>query len=627
MPAVTVLDVSNNLIDELPALRFSSPSKIKVLDVSRNNISSLKPVIFTGHIIKLNLQSNRLSELDDPNVSHLFDSANVIEELNLSDNGLTRIPISVQNAASTIQTLLLENNLISNISSWQKGFHRPTIEKLSLAGNQLYDLQPGSFEGIKLSLQYLDITNNNLITLQESFLDVLDVLNTLLMNGNPLICNCDIAWLRIFEIEIDWPVCSVNDQMLVVCFQIDSLCEASDRPGMDKTHPKCNLPIPEITTEVPLPERTTPELFVPLTKAVTTKPVIDTTIGEERYTVAVETTLGEAELTTINPITSEKQTPSSIVTTASSTTSRPPPPVTTVTLTTRQPPSPTTAYTSLPTTVSQTTVLPSTASSSPPTTPRPSQSTASKTTSSTASPTTIEVRTTAKTTVQTTTLPPSATTQTVKLEAQTTTPLTTTGDITIVHSKEISTTENHQSTQQPDNIIQTTPSLMTTKSHQTDTISRLMENTHVPPLTPTKPNDHDLPKTTLPSPDFTQTIISTTFDSRSGQTGAPEGSEGEAEASSSNGINMTPIIIGIVAALVVVLVIAVAVTLACRSQQKKKDEQYAIMGNGSYENSVQMGTPNGANGGQSLRGYDNVMNMMMDGETNLPTGTDADVRI
>merc|ERR1712106_841298 len=107
-PLVEKVDFVNNDLNELDVNMFRGLTKIKTLRLSYNNISSLDPNLFTdlSNLETLHLSNNKLKDISD----NLFEK-NPIQELDLSRNMLSRMPI--RTLEESLVTLKIDNNLIT----------------------------------------------------------------------------------------------------------------------------------------------------------------------------------------------------------------------------------------------------------------------------------------------------------------------------------------------------------------------------------------------------------------------------------------------------------------------------------------------------------------------------------
>uniref|UniRef100_A0A8C1DR23 Leucine-rich repeat kinase 1 n=1 Tax=Cyprinus carpio carpio TaxID=630221 RepID=A0A8C1DR23_CYPCA len=185
-------------------------SRITVLDLSRNCLSSLPSVVPWGliHLRSLNLCHNQLRELPTPTSSqeiicsrsatqlHLFaqrfslevafQSTNWIglrklQELDVSDNGLTELPSSVLHCLKALSTLNISRN---QLSSFPNPWACPL--KICKASNNQIELLPDTISIFwKTHLREVDISENVLKELP-SYIFELEAIVSLKLCGNQI---------------------------------------------------------------------------------------------------------------------------------------------------------------------------------------------------------------------------------------------------------------------------------------------------------------------------------------------------------------------------------------------------------------------------------------------------------
>uniref|UniRef100_A0A671SI20 non-specific serine/threonine protein kinase n=1 Tax=Sinocyclocheilus anshuiensis TaxID=1608454 RepID=A0A671SI20_9TELE len=91
-------------------------SRITVLDLSRNCLSSLPSVVPWGliHLCSLNLCHNQLRELPTPTSSQEIICSRSLQELDVSDNSLTDLPSSILHCLKALSSLNISRNKLSS---------------------------------------------------------------------------------------------------------------------------------------------------------------------------------------------------------------------------------------------------------------------------------------------------------------------------------------------------------------------------------------------------------------------------------------------------------------------------------------------------------------------------------
>ncbi|XP_053943587.1 toll-like receptor 7 [Cuculus canorus] len=148
---------------------FKNLTSLEQLDISFNSLSFIPPDVFKAmppELKILNLTNNRMKSFHWGSLTYL----KKLVTLDLSNNLLTAVPRELSNCSSTLEELMLRNNLIQHLS---KHFLR------------------GAFK-----LKYLDLSSNKIEMIKKSSFpeNVINNLRVLLLHGNPFKCNCDAVW-------------------------------------------------------------------------------------------------------------------------------------------------------------------------------------------------------------------------------------------------------------------------------------------------------------------------------------------------------------------------------------------------------------------------------------------------
>ena len=158
----------NSFIDDTCSSECSDATKpllqLKVLSLERNHITEIAPDSFNymTSLQALNLGCNKLTSID---VS-LFNKLSNLEILDISSNPLTHLP----------------NGIFAELSS---------LKHLNLSNCQLH-----FFPRDLPLLEVLDLFNNSITTVSEkSKLDIYPI-ELFKLGGNPLHCDCNVAWLK-----------------------------------------------------------------------------------------------------------------------------------------------------------------------------------------------------------------------------------------------------------------------------------------------------------------------------------------------------------------------------------------------------------------------------------------------
>ena len=234
------VDLSNNMIDDIEIGVFSHLQKCRLLELYSNNLTHLKPGMFSGLLAlgELNLDHNPISVIetgtfsDLNNCRHLtlsnnalvhlvpgmFKSLVELEVLDISHNQIRVIEPGTFSDLGHCINLRLEYNALTHLRARVfKGLI--ALELLELHGNSIMNLQPGIFSGLnsleelnlhqnKISfigcktfanltnLKYLHLSHNFLSTLERNvFGSTLPHALIVILSLNPLEYDARMCWL------------------------------------------------------------------------------------------------------------------------------------------------------------------------------------------------------------------------------------------------------------------------------------------------------------------------------------------------------------------------------------------------------------------------------------------------
>lgn len=172
------LDLSMNLIEDLPILLFNGSVRVKAINLEKNYISRIPANAFRDMgIVHIVLAFNFIAEIDDNAFNTLEKS---IEYLDLERNQLAFIPPAI-NRLSKLKYLYLTSNEISHIDYLPFG-----LRVLSLSGNNFTHI-PGDGLSNCTELSYLNMGYNKVADIPEDlFLGWGGQLQTLLLRNNKI---------------------------------------------------------------------------------------------------------------------------------------------------------------------------------------------------------------------------------------------------------------------------------------------------------------------------------------------------------------------------------------------------------------------------------------------------------
>ncbi|XP_076806705.1 uncharacterized protein LOC143450154 [Clavelina lepadiformis] len=180
---LTYVDWSNGKIKSVEENAFINLNRLRGIDLSNNNLNALQErtlFIKISSLLDLDLSGNRLTVIEGA----AFVSHDKVQTLLLHDNQLKEITEQTLNGLISLNTLKLSHNQLINISpNAFRNLHlvkeiwlddneleiifedlfanSDKLQKLVLSGNRLLDIQPQKFP----ILSYLDISSNSLSSL------------------------------------------------------------------------------------------------------------------------------------------------------------------------------------------------------------------------------------------------------------------------------------------------------------------------------------------------------------------------------------------------------------------------------------------------------------------------------
>ncbi|KAG6444016.1 hypothetical protein O3G_MSEX003131 [Manduca sexta] len=174
LPNLISIYLSRNHIIDLPDHVFYNLPKLRIIELQGNRLQFISIRAFDNMplVQYMNLSNNHITNIDNSGLRHLSS----LEVLDLSFNKLTRITRESFQYMEWIVELNLDNNLLCHISG--KPFDSmPRLKVLSLRHNKLATVTETTFAKLRNNIAILDI------------------------DGNPLICNCAIIWLKSWLLE------------------------------------------------------------------------------------------------------------------------------------------------------------------------------------------------------------------------------------------------------------------------------------------------------------------------------------------------------------------------------------------------------------------------------------------
>ncbi|XP_063995974.1 insulin-like growth factor-binding protein complex acid labile subunit [Diachasmimorpha longicaudata] len=175
--SVTELDFSWNSMPELPPSAFQKMPNLVYLNLKQNRLGKVDKAIFDpmDSLLELDLSGNMLDDLP----KDIFENKG-LQTLRISENAFTTL--SKLNA-SKLTSLHASGNKIQTIGKDDLA-GLPSLDNLVVSFNSMKRIHPHAFSHLD-QLNYLDISENKLTSLNEHHLKNNPRLQTLLMSDNP----------------------------------------------------------------------------------------------------------------------------------------------------------------------------------------------------------------------------------------------------------------------------------------------------------------------------------------------------------------------------------------------------------------------------------------------------------
>ena len=177
----TEIDFTGNLISEFPVKHFSHLPNLNEINLSHNEITAL-PLNISQYLLRverLDLSSNKIAQIRKKD----FVRYEKLSVLKLGNNQVSKLPREVFAYLEKLTTLLLNNNKISQISeSAFLGLNN--LNYLHLFENPFSKIERGTFDS--LPLIELSIYNTNLETIPPYFLRPEIFISTLNLKNNSI---------------------------------------------------------------------------------------------------------------------------------------------------------------------------------------------------------------------------------------------------------------------------------------------------------------------------------------------------------------------------------------------------------------------------------------------------------
>lgn len=215
LPTLKVLDLRRNRLSVLKAHFFAHTPNLLEVYLTRNSLSRIPSSVFEHSLHILDLSNNHIIRLEDS----AFDGINISGRLNLAQNSLRAVPNTALKRVGHVRQLVLDANLfrvlgagalvsvavtslsVSNLRHLHFIHREAFLNLIDLEELRIRDNQALTYVHPKClvnspKLRVLDLSNNNLITLEEELLKGIPEVTELRVANNRFICHCSLSWLQ-----------------------------------------------------------------------------------------------------------------------------------------------------------------------------------------------------------------------------------------------------------------------------------------------------------------------------------------------------------------------------------------------------------------------------------------------
>lgn len=215
VPTLRVLDLRHNRLSTLKPHFFAHTPNLREVYLAGNSLSRVPSFVFEHNLHVLDLSNNHVIRLEDS----AFDGVNISGQLNLAQNSLRAMPNTALKRLGYVHKLVLDANsfrvlgtssLVNvAVTSLSISNHRHLhlihreafvnlidLEELLIRGNQALTYVHPKCLVNSPKLKILDLSNNNLVTLEQELIKNTPEVTELRVDNNNFICHCSLSWLQ-----------------------------------------------------------------------------------------------------------------------------------------------------------------------------------------------------------------------------------------------------------------------------------------------------------------------------------------------------------------------------------------------------------------------------------------------
>jgi len=205
--------ISNCSMNSVSLETFANVSELEQLDLSYNNLKSLDINILKvlPKLSHLYLESNKINEI----IPGVFGNNSLLEYLDLDNNRIEHLGIDVFYGLVILKDIYLQGNKLQylhpeaflglskfrslhlsinfglQIPNERKFISSHSLKHLAISGCNISSVSVETFANVR-ALEFLDLGENSLKSLDVSILKALPQLSAVYLYGNPLQCDCQL---------------------------------------------------------------------------------------------------------------------------------------------------------------------------------------------------------------------------------------------------------------------------------------------------------------------------------------------------------------------------------------------------------------------------------------------------
>lgn len=184
LPKLYEISLEDNKIETVPKDSFST-TPVYDVNLGNNQISKIEDGAFGKEVRRIYLTCNELSKID----IKWFQNPTVLEELDIGGNKIEVIEKGFFKKFSSLHRIVLSYNHLKVIGDGTFS-GRNHFYVLRLDHNSLTELKPTIFQEGNITIDFFDISHNNISFLYRSFRDKVRLRMRPRVGGNPWQCPC-----------------------------------------------------------------------------------------------------------------------------------------------------------------------------------------------------------------------------------------------------------------------------------------------------------------------------------------------------------------------------------------------------------------------------------------------------